>query len=77
MEREKCLGMAKLHLHVKQIGLPSINVYQTLYTKKCTLENCYTNKFIKTTIVTPFNPLNPLSPNIHIQILQTDLYTFP
>ena len=22
-------------------------------------------------------PLNPLSPNIHIQILQTDLYTFP
>ena len=21
--------------------------------------------------------LNPLSPNIHIQILQTDLYTFP
>ena len=30
MEREKCLGMAKLHLHVKQIGLPSISVYQTL-----------------------------------------------
>ena len=22
-------------------------------------------------------PLNPLSPNIHIQILQTDLHTFP
>ena len=22
-------------------------------------------------------PINPLSPNIHIQILQTDLYTFP
>ena len=21
--------------------------------------------------------LNPLSPNIHIQILQTDIYTFP
>ena len=21
--------------------------------------------------------LNPLSPNIHVQILQTDLYTFP
>ena len=21
--------------------------------------------------------INPLSPNIHIQILQTDLYTFP
>ena len=21
--------------------------------------------------------LNPLSPNMHIQILQTDLYTFP
>ena len=23
------------------------------------------------------SPVNPLSPNIHIQILQTDLYTFP
>ena len=23
------------------------------------------------------NIFNPLSPNIHIQILQTDLYTFP
>ena len=22
-------------------------------------------------------PINPLNPNIHIQILQTDLYTFP
>ena len=22
-------------------------------------------------------PLNPLNPNTHIQILQTDLYTFP
>ena len=30
MEREKYLGMAKLQLHVKQIGLTSINVYQTL-----------------------------------------------
>ena len=24
-----------------------------------------------------FVPLNPLSPSIHIQILQTDLHTFP
>ena len=23
------------------------------------------------------NPINPLSPNIHVQILQTDLYTLP
>ena len=22
-------------------------------------------------------PVNPLSPNIHVQILQTELYTFP
>ena len=28
-------------------------------------------------ILKPFAQLNPLSPNIHIQILQTDLYTFP
>ena len=26
---------------------------------------------------TQWNPLNPLSPNIKIQILQTDLHTFP
>ena len=25
----------------------------------------------------PPHPINPLSPNIHIQILQTDLHTFP
>ena len=24
-----------------------------------------------------WQPVNPLSPSIHIQILQTDLYTFP
>ena len=30
MEREKYLGMAKLQRRVKQIGLTSINVYQTL-----------------------------------------------
>ena len=30
MEREKYSGIAKLQLRVKQIGLPSINVYQTL-----------------------------------------------
>ena len=28
-------------------------------------------------IFSKFNPLNPLSPNIHKQILQTDLYTSP
>ena len=25
----------------------------------------------------PVLSINPLSPNIHVQILQTDLYTFP
>ena len=25
----------------------------------------------------PYHAFNPLSPNIHIQILQTDLYIFP
>ena len=29
------------------------------------------------TQVTANLQINPLSPNIHIQILQTDLYTFP
>ena len=29
------------------------------------------------TLVTANLQINPLSPNIHIQILQTDLYTFP
>ena len=24
-----------------------------------------------------YSTINPLSPNIHVQILQTDLYTFP
>ena len=27
--------------------------------------------------ITQYEGINPLSPNIHIQILQTDLYTFP
>ena len=27
--------------------------------------------------ITPLPPVNPLSPNIHLQILHTDLYTFP
>ena len=33
--------------------------------------------FRKTRNTTKKNTINPLSPNIHIQILQTDLYTFP
>ena len=35
---------------------------------KCiNLVNCFASRII----------LNPLSPNVHIQILQTDLYIFP
>ena len=37
----------------------------TVYTKKCPNDTCVSLSF------------NPLSPNIHIQILQTDLYIFP
>ena len=29
------------------------------------------------TLVVSWAPLNPLSPSIHVQILLSDLYTFP
>ena len=38
-----------------------------------TQETCYFNLTLPKII----NGINPLSPNIHIQILQTDLYKFP
>ena len=38
----------------------------------------YTRSLVnKANIIIKDLPINPLSPNIHIQILQTDLYTFP
>ena len=59
-------------------------VYQALmyikhYKQKSVLWKTVTLTSLQKTklIATPFNPLNPLSPNIHIQILQTDLHTFP
>ena len=39
------------------------------------LEECIPNLTAKDHDTNVF--LNPLSPNIHLQILQTDIYTFP
>ena len=42
----------------------------------CNSQSCCSTTHPSTSLTLP-SPVNPLSPNIHIQILQTDLYTFP
>ena len=42
----------------------------------CNSQSCCSTTLPSTSVTLP-SPVNPLSPNIHIEILKTHLYTFP
>ena len=65
---EKCLP----HL-LPLYAVPILNDYNTYMYGSCV----HVCAIRKRAVVAVVSLINPLSPNIHIQILQTDLHTFP
>ena len=65
---EKCLP----HL-LPLYAVPNLNDYNTYMYGSCV----HVCAIRKRAVVAVVSLINPLSPNIHIQILQTDLHTFP
>ena len=81
MKSQKLLWQCFIHLNAK-VGIDDdtdedVKALTDAANQQDESQGAIFNQTLAKTYALHFSTLNPLSPNIHIQILQTGLYTFP